>query len=117
MKLSLFVKCKKKHICIKADKKNLGDIKDTMYIFLLFYTIAAVETKGRKEKKKPHSGESDTKSYPKSKLQRIKNNKGSFTDNEFEKKPSDQWELFISGKSNQVVTRKGIVYRGRLSHI
>ena len=85
MKLSLFVKCKKKHICIKADKKNLGDIKGTRYIFLLFYTIAAVENKGRKEKKKLHSGESDTKSYPKSKLQRIKNNKGSSTDNEFEK--------------------------------
>ena len=31
---------------------------------LLLYTIVAVKSKGSKEKKKPHSGEVDTKSYP-----------------------------------------------------
>ena len=31
---------------------------------LLLYTIVAVKSKARKEKKKPHSGEVDTKSYP-----------------------------------------------------
>ena len=51
--------------------KNLGDIKGCRYIVLLFYKIAAVGRKGRKKKKKLHSGEADTKSYPKRKLKRI----------------------------------------------
>ena len=52
---------------------------------LLLYTIVAVKSKGSKEKKKPHSGEVDTKSYPQRKLQRIENNNGGITDSQFEK--------------------------------
>ena len=70
----------------------MRDIKGSRYIVLLFYKIAAFKSKGRKEKKKPHSGEVNTKSYPKRKLQRIE------IDNEFESEPSDQWELFKGEK-------------------
>ena len=48
----------------KQLNKNLGDIKGPRYIVLLLYIIVAVESKGLKEKKKPHSGEVDIKSYP-----------------------------------------------------
>ena len=57
------------------------------------------------------------KSYPKRKLQRIENDDGGVTDNEFESEPGDQWKLSISEKNDQVVTRKGVGYRSRLSHI
>ena len=53
----------------------------------------------------------NTKSHPKRKLQRIE------IDNEFESEPSDQWELLVGEKNDQVVTRKGVGYRSRLSHI
>ena len=101
---------------IKKINKNLGDIKGSRYIVLLFYKIAAVQSKRRKKRKKPHSGEVDNKSYPKRKLQRIEIDNGSVTDNEFESEPSDQSELFAGEKSDQVVKRKGVGYRSRLSH-
>ena len=84
---------------IKQINKNLGDIKGSRYIVLLFYKIVAVESKGRKKKKKPHSGEVDNKSYPKRKLQRIEIDNGSVNDNEFESEPSDQSELFAGEKT------------------
>ena len=100
----------------KQLNKNLGDIKGPRYIVLLLYTIVAVESKGRKEKEKPHSGEMDMDN-PKRKLQRIENDNGGVTDSEFESEPSDQGKLSISEKNDQVVTRKGVGYRSRLSHI
>ena len=102
---------------IKQINKNLGDIKGSRYIVLLFYKTVAVESKGRKKKKKPHSWEVDTKSYLKRKLQRIEIDNGNVTDNEFESEPSDQWEQFAGEKNDQVVTRKGVSYRSRLSKI
>ena len=73
-------------------------MKGSKYIVLFFYRIVAVESKGRKKKKKPHSGEVDNKSYPKRKLQRIEIDNGNVSDNEFESEPSDQWELFAGEK-------------------
>ena len=73
-------------------------MKGSKYIVLFFYRIAAVESKGRKKKKKPHSGEVDNKSYSKRKLQRIEIDNGNVSDNEFESEPSDQWELFAGEK-------------------
>ena len=83
----------------------------------MFYKIVAVESKGRKKKKKSHSGEVDNKSYPKRKLLRIEIHNENVTDNEFESEPSDQWELFAGEKNDQVVKRKGVGYRSRLSYI
>ena len=59
----------------------------------------------------------DTKSYLKRKLQRIEIDNGNVTDNEFESEPTDQWEQFAGEKNDQVVTRKGVSYRSRLSKI
>ena len=83
---------------IKQINKNLGDIKGSRYIVLLFYKIVLGASKVRKKKKKPHSGEVDTKSYPKRKLQRIEINNGNVTNNKFESEPSDQWEQFAVEK-------------------
>ena len=57
---------------------------------------------------KPHSGEVNTKSYLKRKLQRIQ------IDNEFESESSDQWELFNCEKKDQIVTRKAVGYKSTL---
>ena len=59
----------------------------------------------------------DTKIYPKRKLQGIEIDNENVADNEFESEPSDQWEQFAGEKNDQVVTRKGVGYRSRLSQI